>query len=810
MTAPPRDREAQRFAVASAVVILVSAFLLFQVQPVISKVILPWFGGSPAVWTTCMLFFQVLLLGGYAYAHWLTRSPSAGRQAAVHVVLLACAILLLPILPGEHWKPVGSEHPTTRILLLLGVCVGLPYFALSSTGPLVQAWYGRVCTGFSPYWLYALSNIGSLFALLSYPFLVEPLLTTRAQGLVWSILFALFAIACGWLAISAWRDSVVKATVADKDRSGDAGEATDSPPPGPLPRLLWLFLPALASTALLAVTNHLCQDVAVVPFMWIAPLSLYLLSFILCFAGRWGYSRRLYGVAAAALIVLVCALQEHLALRGLAERRNWIPSLNRFEAGLRSTVSWLGGQGWMDRIALDDFTLESLNECIVTHANAYLAALFCICMVCHGELVRRRPATQYLTSFYLMSSAGGALGGIFVALICPAIFATYLELNWTLSLAYVVVLVTLLAVVVIRWLAAGNWWARARAIGWAGVLLLAASGAGLVGRAQYDAFDTDDLATARSFYGVLHVEEANANSPEYHGRELLNGRILHGYQFVEPTRRRQPTTYYTRRSGAGVAVETLRQLSAGDLSPQLGLFAPDSLSLEASDGSDAGHGNDDNPATMFDLPVPSEETPHDFAGEEPLRVAVVGLGIGTMAAYGEPGDLFKFYEINPQVEAFAREHFTYLADCPAEVQVVLGDARLSLEREPPQNYDLIVLDAFSGDAIPVHLLTLEAIEIYRRHLQPNGVIAIHVSNRHLDLVPVVGTLAKRTGLHVVKVPNSAERGVMECTSDWMLVTADEEFVKHPRVLRSSTSLGDADMSGPLWTDQFSNLVEILK
>jgi hypothetical protein len=304
------------FAVASAFVILLSAFLLFQVQPVISKVILPWFGGSPAVWTTCMLFFQVLLLGGYAYAHWLTQIRSAGRQAAIHVGMLAIAILLLPIIPGDAWKPIDSLHPTSRILVLLGVFVGLPYFALSSTGPLVQAWFGRVCVGRSPYWLYALSNIGSLAALLTYPFVFEPMWMTRTQGLIWSVSFAVFAISCGALAIRAWRHVVEQGGGAEA--TGAVEESgSDSSPPGPLDRLLWLFLPALASTTLLAVTNHLCQDVAVVPFMWVAPLSLYLLTFILCFAGGIWYSRRLFTMTAAVSILLVLRAPGAYATRWL-------------------------------------------------------------------------------------------------------------------------------------------------------------------------------------------------------------------------------------------------------------------------------------------------------------------------------------------------------------------------------------------------------------------------------------------------------------------------------------------------------------
>ena len=787
------------YAAISALVILISAFLLFQVQPVISKVILPWFGGSPAVWTTCMLFFQVLLLGGYAYSHWLSQVASPRRQTAIHLALLALALVMLPILPGEHWKPTGSVHPTTRILALLGVCVGVPYFVLSSTGPLVQSWFGRVCRGRSPYWLYALSNIGSLAALLTYPFLFEPLLTTRAQGVAWSVVFGLFALLYGWLTLNTWRREADSKETQGLEKIGASteGEGDDAAPLA-RDRLLWLLLPALASTALLSITNHVCQDVAVVPFMWVAPLSLYLLSFILCFAGGMWYPRALYAIGGAATIVMVCVLQQHSAISGFVTRKGWTPPLERAEAFAFRTLESIGMRSFLERINLTSLSADSLNECIVTHAAIYLGALFCICMLCHGEMVRRRPAPRHLTRFYLMTSAGGALGGIFVALVCPAVFLSYAELNLTLSAGYLVVAGVFLALVVVTWLTAKSAWGKAAACGYALLMLGASGGAGLVGKAQIDAFKSDDIATARSFYGVLHVKDVKRADESPLGRELLNGRILHGFQFQEVTRRRSPTTYYTRRSGAGIAVETLRQLAAGDNSDNLSLFSPDLLDFDdADDGT-------------LDLPLPSDDAPRDFDGQQPLRVAVVGLGVGTMAAYGEPGDVFRFYEINPQVEAFAREHFTFLSDCPASVEVVIGDARLSMEHEPPQAYDLVVLDAFSGDAIPVHLLTLEAMGIYQKHLKPTGAIAIHVSNRHLNLVPVVGTLAKRIGWQAASVPNAAERADMECASDWILVTANHHLLNHPRMQRSAHELPEDQTRGPLWTDQFSNLLDILK
>lgn len=835
------------FAWASALVVLLSAFLLFQVQPIISKLILPWFGGSPAVWTTCMLFFQVVLLGGYAYAHWLTRMPQPGHQAIVHLVVLGFAILLLPIMPADTWKPSGSAQPTGRILVLLTCCVGLPYFTLASTGPLIQAWFARTCPGRSPYWLYALSNIGSLAALLTYPFVFEPMWTSRFQGAVWSSGFGLFAIACGVLAVSAWRFGSTAALDPEapnrREASGDiasgrtVGSASNraSQPaknaesakssknaksaenaaenaeladtaPGLSDRLIWLFLPALASTLLLAITNHLCQDVAVVPFMWVAPLSLYLLSFILVFAGRWWYWRTTNCVLAALAILGVSALQQHKAVSDMVLRFGWTARLEALDAKL---IEWARGAGLnplLNRLGLYSFSLESLNECIVTHSAIFLSALFFGCMVCHGEMVRRKPAPEHLTRFYLMTSAGGALGGIFVALVCPAIFATYLELNWSLTVAYVVIAMVLISMTFVQWRTAETRLKQAGAFALGLLFLAVAGGAGVVGRAQVEAFDTNDLATARSFYGVLHVEESISEDLSWNGRELLNGRILHGFQFVEQGRSRLPTTYYTRRSGAGVTIETLRSLAAGVDTELEGLLLNSLIRPQSDDDADDGGVVDE---LMEDF-APIDDKPRNFRGQQPLRVAVVGLGVGTMAAYGEPGDTFRFYEINPLVERFARTYFTYLKNCPAHVEVVLGDARLSMEREEPQEYDAIILDAFSGDAIPAHLLTAEALRIYQRHLKPTGVVAIHVSNRHLDLVPVVATLSRHVGMQVCKVANSNDRGSQECTSDWMLVTSNKKFLEHQYVIEAASGLSEERFQGPLWTDQFSNLLDILK
>jgi len=717
-----------RFAWWSAATIFLGAFLLFQVQPIISKMILPWFGGGPAVWTTCMLFFQMLLLGGYAYAHFLVIAPSLRWQTIVHVALLVLAAITLPISPDVSWKPADGTQPTWRILSLLLANVGLPYFILSSTGPLVQAWYARFYPDRSPYRLYALSNVGSLGALLTYPFLVEPTLTTGWQGSIWSGAFVLYAVLCGLLAVSAGRTGAPEPSVHGARSPADSMVGTAPPLEH---RLAWLGLPALASMMLLAITNHVCQDVAVVPFFWVVPLSLYLLSFIICFDGEGWYCRWLYGILTAGATFFLC-----LVLMG-ADVDDFLT-----EWKVTSLVNKLGLE-----FQFDDFASD-----LIVEAGLYMVVLFLICMVCHGELVRCKPSPRYLTSFYLMISAGGALGGMFVALVCPMIFSSFLELGIGLVLAF------MLAV----WVLSDAWWntwvlnhvaKRCVAFALAFVLLL------VVVRAQFETFATDAVLKVRNFYGVLSIDEDDVDDPEYHIRELLNGRILHGSQFIDYEKRQQPITYYNAESGVGV--------------------------------------------TFNRFPKPS-----------PRRIATVGLGTGTIASYARAGDYLCFYEINPNVQMLARTQFHYLEDAEArgaKIHIELGDARISMERQPPQNYDIIALDAFSGDAIPAHLLTKDAFEEYLRHLHPEGVILVHISNRHLDLTPVIGGIAEHFQIPLVRVESEEHNMVGEASSDWLLMTRNRNFLQDEQVLE----LGERLTAGsyaviPLWTDQFSNLFQILE
>jgi len=687
---PARDRS---LFVCFALTILVSAFLVFQVQPVISKFILPWFGGSPAVWTTCLLFFQVVLFGGYAYAHAVTRYLRPTTQGIVHLGLITAGLLLLPITPSAEWKPTDAYSPTWRILALLAANVGVPYFLLSTTGPLVQAWFARATGGANPYRLYALSNAGSLAALVSYPFIVEPLMGSTAQGRIWSLGFGLFALLCGYCAWRVWQLRHLSTSTVDHSTDAHLRPTLGT-------RLGWLMLAAIPSAMLLAMTNHVCQDVAAIPFLWVLPLGLYLVSFIICFEKEHWYSPRWCGPATAASIVVVCLVMA-------VERKMFL----WFEVG------------------------------------AYVSALFLICILCHGELVRRKPTASYLTNFYMMTSAGGALGGIAVALVAPSMFSSYLELNIGLTICY------LLALIV-------STTGRTKAVLRPRTRLATAVGISaylgllFVVRTQAGAVSTNLMAVSRDFYGVICVDEYDREDAQEHRRFMRHGRILHGVQYLAPEREMQPTIYFTEVSGIGRTIETLQQ---------------------------------QKPA---------------------IRVGIVGLGTGTLAAYGRDGDLFRYYEISPEVLRLAKEYFTFMDKSPAEVDCVLGDARLTLDRESPANYDLLILDAFSGDAIPAHLLTRESLAIYEKHLAADGVLAVHISNHHVDLVPVIRGLADAGGFKARKVVSHDTRfksGV--CVAYWALLSRDEKFFTAEKLREIAEPLEGRTI---LWTDDHSNVFEILK
>jgi len=661
--------------------IFLSSFLLFLVQPLIARLILPWFGGSAAVWTTCMLFFQALLLAGYAYAHWLAKLSSKKLEAGIHTVLLLAAILTLPIAPGEAWKPAGDEEPVSRILLLLGASVGLPYFLLAATSPLLQAWFARARPGENPYRLFAVSNLASLVALVGYPFVVEPFLGGAQQVGVWSWLFGVFAVLCAAMAWLTPRQAMEAATA-------------DETPTEKSPYVLWLALAATGSVLLLAVTNHLTQNVASVPLLWLAPLTLYLASFIITFEGKGWY------------------------------RPEWLWSL---------LLVWIGAMGWL--IVDDDFRFD-----LPLQLGIFLPGLFLGCLFCHGELYRLRPAPSRLTAFYLAVSAGGALGGLLVAVVAPLAFTGYYELG--------IALVALALLAAVRF---ANLNAFARYGSLAALL-------GIAGCAAYDGFryQRDVLIASRSFYGVLRVKEYGLAGEESHLRRLVHGAIMHGEQYLHDKFRTLLTTYYHEDSGIGAAIRSV--------------------------------------------------------GKRPARVGVIGLGTGTIAAYGRPGDVYRFYEIDARVIRVAQSEFTYLGDSKAKVELVLGDARLALEREAPQGFDVLAVDAFSSDAIPVHLITREALGVYLKHVKPDGIVAFHVSNRFLDLIPVVARLAQEHGAHVALVRDDPdeEADSRRSRTDWVLVSRDAAALEREAIVERSPEEIEDKAEWRTWTDDYSNLIQILK
>jgi spermidine synthase len=762
-----------------ALTIFLGAFLLFQIQPLIGKYILPWFGGAPAVWTTCMLFFQLLLLAGYLYAHGLGRRRALPRERAIHTALLVLSVLLIlafavawrsPLLPDASWKPTGSANPIPRILLLLTVSVGLPYLLLSTTSPLLAAWASRQYPQARVYRLYALSNLGSLLALVTYPPLVERLLPLQTQARVWSAAYVVFAAGAVFCTVRA-----AKASAAPLEPISPRVAPLNEVKSG-TPYLFWFALAACGSTLLLATTNQMCQEVAAIPLLWILPLCLYLLSFILCFESDHIYSRAVFGPLLAVSL------------------------------------------GWAALVLYKGFTVP-----IRTQVAAYSAALFAGCMVCHGELAREKPETRRLTAFYLALSAGGAAGGLFVAVAAPYLFNAFWEIHICLWLTALLAgiafardpdswlragrpwpaLVVLLAAgglansvrdpsffsslaeklktfwvsglgpialplagAAMLWALWGlrrSWWGRGRPYFGATCLVGALGLLGYVLISDVRAFLESAVSVSRNFYGVLTVEEINKDDPELDRLDLRHGRIVHGFQYKAADKRRMATTYYTEESGIGLALLHHPRRAAG-----------------------------------------------------PLRVGVVGLGVGTIAVYGRAGDSFRFYDINPAVvrlSAGAQSTFTYLRDCPAKVDIVLGDARLSLEEElarrSPQGFDVLAIDAFSSDSIPVHLLTEEAFALYMSHLsRPDGILAVHISNRHLDLAPVVKALAAALHLEAVSIDIEGE-GDAVWGSTWILLARNSKVLETPEIDEASEDLSDQRVIRP-WTDDYSNLFQVVK
>ena len=668
------------------VTIFLSAFLLFLAQPILAKMILPRFGGGVAVWATCLVFFQAALLLGYACAHQLVRRDGVAAARYAHVVALLASLALLPIIPAAQGPWSTDAAPAVQIVALLVATIGLPFTLLSMTSPLLQAWIAREAGGRNPYRLFAVSNLASLAALMLYPWLIEPWLRTATQARVWSVGYAAYVLLVCLLVVarrSASRASAAGAPASPPDRS--------EPPPGRARTLGWFGLAGLAGYELVAVTNHLTQNVPSIPLMWVLPLALYLLSFALCFDGDRWYSRRRFFPATLLALLAMC----------------WVLADER----LVNDIGWQSG--------------------------VFLAGLFIVCMYCHGELAASRPSPRGLTQFYLSVSAGGVFGGAVVALVAPALLRGYFEVE--------IGLVLLAAALLWR-----SWKGRRFGAAASGLVLLCAAATAAY-RIEHSLGDV--VAMQRNFYGVLRVRErVSDDEPAGVDRTLLHGSIMHGEQSLSAERRREPTSYYTETSGVGRLLTAL----------------------------------------------------HDRR----LEVGLVGLGAGTLAAYGKPGDVYRFYEIDPAVVYMAKRYFTFLADSPARVEVKVGDGRRLLQAEA-QRFDVLVVDAFSGDSIPIHLLTREALMLYGERIKPQGVVALHVSNRHLDLRPVIGRLAAELGWQLAYIEErESDSDPDKVPSDWILLARDRSILDLPLIAEAAVAL-PAARQPPLWTDDYSNILQVI-
>jgi hypothetical protein len=661
--------------------IFLGSTLLFLLEPIAAKRLVPLLGGSAAVWTACLVFFQTALLFGYYVAHLLVTRTRLRTQVTVYVGLLALSVLQL-VLAVDPALRADVDQPIASVLWLLCRLIGLPFVTLSATSPLLQAWFARTTAGerSDAYRLFAISNLGSIVALLAYPWLIEPRLTLRAQTILVTIVLLVLVVLAG----------ILGASVRD---AGNDGHATMTAEPAAVPpatRLLWVALAACASLLLAATTTHVSQNVAAIALVWILPLVAYLLSFVVAFSTRSWLPRWLLVVLAVAGQLVTAELLE----RGV------------------------------------------LGVPIIPATGAFCVALFFLCLFLHRELFQRRPATRHLTSFYFHVAAGGALGAVLVAIVAP------LVLPGTYDVAIGLLLTALLGLVA-AW--PGG---RMMRLVWAAMLL---DGIALVASQMDD--DRGAFVRVRNFYGTVRVTHAH-EPPKAAVRSLYHGVIVHGRQILHDDWRRVPTTYYGRTSGVALALD-------------------------------------------------------QCCREGPRRIGVIGLGTGTVAAYGIPGDTIRFYEINPAVEDIASSSFTYLRDSPALVQIVPGDARVSLAAEPPQRYDVLIVDAFSGDAVPAHLMTVQALAIYRRHLAPAGILAFHISNNFLALAPVVEQLASNAGMQAVRVIDREDRTRLVLDSDWVLVTDNAAFLANPAIMRARRAI-NVPAGLRLWTDDYSSLFPLIK
>jgi hypothetical protein len=679
-----------------AATIFLSSFLLFLVQPLIARQILPWFGGAASVWTTCLLFFQSVLLAGYAYAHGVVRWLGPRKQVYVHSLLLLASLAVLPILANPTWKPSGPEDPIPRILGLLAVTIGPPYLLLSTTTPLLQAWYFRSFETRVPYRLFALSNFASLLALFGYPLGMEPVLGVAASARLWSYLYAAFVVLCvlsGAFSLRAAAPALRAAAAAEPkptepELTWDAVSRAEPPGAGALSATrigLWLLLSSTGTCTLLAISNHITQNIASVPFIWVLPLALYLLTFIICFDRPAVYVRGVFLPLLAALLLAMA------------------------------------------------FKVNSVKLSYVL--PLFALGLFVACMFCHGELARRRPDPSHLTLYYLVISLGGALGALVIAIVAPLALRGYYEMHAVLAL---------LALLLV-------------AFAWRVDVLYGVVAISVLGFVLWLDADAIRIYTARvremrrDFYGVVRIRDWAGPPPL---RVMFHGGINHGGQYLETGRALEPTCYVGKTSGYGRLLQTL---------------------------------------------------------DRPRKVGVLGLGVGALMTYAQPGDQWVFYEIDPLVVDLAERHFSFLRVPGARVEHVLGDGRLSLERERPRGFDMLAVDAFSGDAVPMHLLTREAMAIYAKHIKPNGAIVFQATNRFVNLMPVIRRLADELGMYTYWVDDEPKlkKGDFAFGTDQVIVTKNRALFESP-MLRGAGKPAPARGDLAPFTDDYYNLLRIMK
>ena len=662
-------------------VVFLASFLLFLVEPIAAKQLLPVLGGSAAVWITCLVFFQTALLCAYLYAHWLARHPHWFLHFALLVIASASAVAWAArsVAAGR-----GAAHPFITIFVGLSIGIGLPFLALGATSPLMQVWWSKLHRAGIPYRLFALSNLASLLALGIYPTLIEPNFTLKMQRIAWCCGFAVFVVISGALAWKTRSATEVAPQAAIDDARQAAARARDM--------LLWLLLPMGAAMQLSAVTSFITANVAAIPLLWILPLAVYLITLIIAFQ---------------------------------------FPRLAPRSIVTRLLIVMLAGLGYM-------LSQEGVTHPLVLTVGFLLLELFVSCLFCHCEAYALRPVrVTESTKFYLLFAAGGALGSCLIGIVAPLLY----RYNFDLAITF---LITALLAFASTWRDGWN-----QRLLWSVASVLMA----LLVSWIHTATVRGSMVVVRNFYGSLRVKQDHGY-PGATLRTLMNGTIQHGTQiFGTNELRKTPTTYYSEDSGVGLA---LRLCCAG----------------------------------------------------RPRNIGVIGLGAGTVAAYGKPGDRIRFYEINPAVEPIAKNVFTYIRESGAQIAIVEGDGRTSLAQEAPQGFDVLVVDAFSGDAIPLHLLTIEAVDLYKKHLAPGGVIAFHISNQHVNLEPPIALLAKAAKMRAVRVSTISKPDRGEFNASWMLVSDNPAFFAEPEVLKAGR-MPEEKPGLKLWTDDFSSLLPVL-